>query len=506
MARRSIGLWIVGLWVWQSGCSGDDRAPAVGASPRSDGGRDVGQEPETPDTVDAALDAAAGDRGEAPRWPVAEEELELPYQGPTVAHLLTVGATPGALDVHLNVDTTSSIRFAIDELQVALRGTVIERLRERVDDVAFGVSRFADFPVEPFGESGTSNPARTREDQPFVLLTPVTTNVDRVIRAVGRLDDPLDFGGDIKEAGAEALYQVATGAGYAVGSRRLIERGPTTAAIGGGTLGGVGFRDYALHVVLHVADSPTHTPAEYDEGGLVGTRSLRDAALALQELGARVVSIIPTGCETAECRQGSPYAPTRIELSELAMATAATRAADRGECPTGIAGARLPSYEDVCPLVFDARIDGTGVSRTLSDAVFALLEEVRFSEVHAEPGADHLGFIREVRAEPVEQASGVPAPERGDRLPEGAPDGAADSYLQVDRRNRLGFRVFLRNDRIAPRDVAQRFRVAIRVQGDSVLLEERYLRVVVPALRKGALDPESSGQVAPEAGAEDAGR
>ena len=489
MSWRSIGLSCIALWVWQSGCSGEDELPTVPVSRGSDGGRDAGQETEV---ADAAPDAAES-RGETPHWPEAEQELELPYGGPTVTTVLTVGAQPSALDVHLNVDTTGSIRFAIDELQVALRGTVIARLRARVKDVAFGVSRFADFPVPPFGRPASKS---RKADRAFVLLSPVTTSVERVVSAVSRLDVPLDHGGDDPEASAEALYQVATGAGYSVGGDRLIERRPSTAAFGGGTLGGVGFRDNALHVVLHVADTPSHTPEQYEAGGLPGTRSWAETTAALNELAARVVSIMPTGCDGGPCREAFPYRPTRQELSELAIATQATAAAVGGECPTGIDQGLLPAYQSVCPLVFDVRADGTGLSRTLSDAVLALLEQVRWKEVHAEPSDDHLGFMRELRVTTVAQPEGVPAPQARDRLPAGAPDGVADSYVDVDRRSQLGFSLSLRNDRIAPRDEPQRFRIAVQVLGDGVLLEERFVRVVVPALRKDAPPPESSGHVA----------
>ena len=58
--------------------------------------------------------------------------------------------------------------------------------------------------------------------------------------------------------------------------------------------------------------------------------------------------------------------------------------------------------------------------------------------------------------------------------------------MNVERRSELGFRVTLQNLHIAPRDVAQRYRVSIRIMGDSVLLEEHFLRIVVPA---GVPDP-----------------
>jgi hypothetical protein len=496
VVRRAIGLWLIAFGVWQAGCNASDaRRPTASVSPDSGAAPDAGEAGES----DAAPDSAVV-RGDAPVWPEAEQELELPYGGPALSVLLVVDASPSALDVHLNVDTTSSMRFAIDELQFALKSNLIDRVRARVADVAFGVSRYADFPLLPYGYPGSETGEGA--DQPFVLLAPITTNVDRVLSAVNRLDLPLGFGGDIPEASAEALYQVATGAGYVLGRQRFIERKPTLAATGGGTLGGVGFRDYALHVVLHVADSPAHTPEDYLAGGLPDVHSMTEASMALRNLGVRVVSIMPTDCENDECRAQYPYEPTRTELETLSLNTEASFAADRGKCPTGIAQASLPAREDRCPLVYDVRSDGSGLSRTISDAVLALLQEVRFGEVHADTSNDRLQFIQSVRAEPVDQPSGVRVPDARDLLPRGEPDGVIESYVDVDRRSQLGFRVTLQNQSIAARDVAQRFRVAVQVVGDGVLLEERLLRVVVPAQGGNATDPESSRHVAVDAAVE----
>jgi hypothetical protein len=476
--RRAIGLWVIAFGVWQAGCSDRDERPKVAQRP--DAGAEVDAGDSGSGERDAEpKDAAADVRGETPEWPEAEQEIELPFGGPARSIVFIVNASPSALDVQLNVDTTSSMRFAIDDLQVALKSSIVDRLRTRVKDVAFGVSRFADFPIDPYGFPGEEGVAGA--DRPFVLVSPITTDIDRVLLAVNRLDQPLDIGGDVEEASAEALYQVATGAGYVSGKRRYIDKAPALAAVGGGTLGGAGFREFALHVVLHVTDAPAHRPEDYAEGGLNGVHSLDDARTALARIGARVVSILPTDCEDDECRGAYPYRPTRDELETLALNSAASFPASRGVCPTGIAQAALPARDDRCPLVYDVRSDGSGLSRTISDAVFALLEEVRFGEVHADTGNDRLHFITGVQAEPVAQHSGVPNPVARDWLPVGAPDGVLDSYVEVDRRSQLGFRVTLKNQHIAPRDVPQRFRVAVEVLGDSVLLEERLLRVVVPA-------------------------
>jgi hypothetical protein len=467
-------------------CSEPPKPPKVDARDRIDSGAGA------PAPEDAGADAGDGKvRGDTPHWPEAEQEVELFLAGPAVERTIVVEADPSALDVQLNVDTTASMRFAIDELQGALRTTVIRRLREHVEDVAFGVSRFADFPLDPFGQDEAQGDA----DRAYELLTPITNDVGRVYNAVQRLDRPLGVGGDIPEASGEALFQIATGRGYEGAGRELIEPWLGPAAPGGGTLGGVGFRGHALHVVIHVADSPSHDPADYDEGGLAGTHSLVEATGALNALGARVVSILPTVCDDAECRAQHPnYAETRAELSELALATSAVIAAERGACRTGIDRAVMPSYGELCPLVFDARGDGSGLSKTLSDAVIALLREVRFGEVHAELQTDPLQFVEAIRVLPVAQSGGLREPEQRDRLPEGALDGVPDSYVGVERGMKLGFAVRLRNTRIAATASEQRFRVALRVIGDGVLLEEKLLRVVIPAGAQVPLEGDTSGR------------
>ena len=131
--------------------------------------------------------------------------------------------------------------------------------------------------------------------------------------------------------------------------------------------------------------------------------------------------------------------------------------------------------------VFDAASDGSGLAGSVVDAVVGLLNDVHFNEVHAEPGTDPLGLIARVELDPVTQASGVSAPETADRLPSGAPDGVPDSYLNVTRRQLLGFAAVIDNTRLPPSDEDQHYRVSVRLMGDGVLLEERLLGLVVPA-------------------------
>jgi hypothetical protein len=437
-------------------------------------------------------DSGLTQRGSLPVYPAAESELTLPYRSGNVTAQLVLDPRPSKLDLHMNVDTTSSFGEEIDELQRELTRTMIPKLRARVADTSFGVSRFADFPRTPFGQPG----APPVGDQPYVLLTPITASLSRVTTAVARLDQPLGLGGDGPEAGAESLYQVATGAGFTLDMQQLIapfkvaahSGGSSTsgdaagnAAIGGGTLGGVGFRSQAIRVVLHVTDAPSHKPDDYAAEGILGTHGWPEVYAALNALDAHALAIMSTPCLDALCRASLHYTLVRDELSQLALSTGATKAPVNGSCATGIEGGSLPTYQDTCPLVYDIAADGSGLSATVTDAVVGLLDGVRFDEVHAEPGDDPLGFVQRIELAPVEQPSGVAAPTTSDKLPLGKPDGVLDTYLSVERRNRLGFKVTLSNARITGSDVTQHYRVSIRLLGDGILLEERFVGVSIPA-------------------------
>jgi hypothetical protein len=408
--------------------------------------------------------------------PAADEEVVLPFYGPPISRRITIKADPGLLDVHFSVDGTSSITDEINELQMALDRKVVPQLEARVANVSFGVSRFEDFAEPPFGAPG---------DQPFLLLTPITSEVTVVSSAVARLDQPLGDGGDVPEAGAEALWQIATGKGYTLAGRQLIAAYDGKAAVGGGKGGGVGFRDGALRVVLHITDAPSHTPADYG-GAFPQTHSLSEAGQALHAIGAKLIGIVSGACSDATPKLGCDaklHAQARSDLEQIAVLTGALgMPPSSGMCPNGVGGKPLPSVDDLCPLVFDVDPAGGGLSDALLDAIVGLVDGTRFERVSAEPSEDPIGFVKDVVPVQVTQSdSSEPPPTIADLLPEPKPDGRPDSFVQVRSRADLAFDVELRNDRIAPSEVDQVFRAVVRIAGDGVILEERTLRIRVPA-------------------------
>ena len=426
---------------------------------------------------------AVDPRGVAPVWPKAEQTLDLDFKH--VGRLvLTLTPDPSQLDVHFNVDTTASFSGEINAIQSELTRSIIPRLRSRVTDTQLGVSRFADFPVAPFGRTSKTGVA----DVPYKLLSAITDGLAKVTTAVYALDRPLGDGGDSPEASAEALYQIATGEGLKLNGRSIIEpfERAAAAAQGGGTIGGVGFRSGAFRVVVHITDAPSHEPDQYALLGIDNTHSLQSAAIALQAIGARVISICSTGPRA--------NSTVRSELSVLALMTGAHTAAVNDRCPTGLAGAAMPSISGRCPWVFDINQDGSGLADSITNAVVSLLDDARFAAVHAEVGDDPLGFIQKIELMPVTQHGSVATPKTADLLPAGAPDGVPDSYLDVNRENRLGFAVTLNDARIAASDTEQRFRVSVRLVADGVLLEERLLGIRIPAVTQPpAADAEDAG-------------
>jgi hypothetical protein len=464
-----LGAWLLACaaCTWLGCGAGDDHKVAVRApTPAPDAGRahDAGGY-----GVDAQIPGEI--RGSTPVWPTAEQSLPLPYRAGPVRATLSLAPDPSQLDLHFNVDTTASFGGEIAAMQRELNRTIIPALRARVADTRIGVSRFADFPLLPFGLAGS------RADVPYQLLCPVTDALARITRAVEQLDSPLGNGADLPEAGAESLYQIATGKGFMHRGLWLIPAfdPESDAAHGGGTLGGVGFRSNALRVVMHITDAVSHTPEQYAEKGIDNVHSMEEAASALAKLGVRVV-----GISTAS-RDDVRYSEIRTELSDLALATGASTTVTSAGCPTGVKGTKLPAYQGRCPWVFDAASDGSGLASSVVDAVISLLNDVHFNEVHAEPGVDPLGLIARLELTQAPQPSGLVAPKTADRLPREKPDGVPDTYLDVTRRQRLGFSVVFENNRLPPSDTEQHYRVSVRLMGDGVLLEERLLSVVVPA-------------------------
>ncbi len=275
----------------------------------------------------------------------------LPYEGPGAKGTLDFTTSVRRADVFFSMDTTGSFGEEIAEIQAALDQTIVPGISAIIDDTAFGVGRFEDMPVEPFGLPG---------DKPFELLQPITT--DSLLVAAGLAALPPASGGlDTPESGYEALYQWASGTG-------LSDFGYPPFAPPG--IGGVGFRSDALPILVQITDARSHDASDY--AALTSQAHDEKATIAaLNAIGARVIGI--DSLENA----GTPDDP-RAQLEALAIATKAVIPPDAGTglCNTGVDGAPkdpvMVNGEPACPVVFDILPNGSGLGPLIVDAVAEL--------------------------------------------------------------------------------------------------------------------------------------
>ena len=118
----------------------------------------------------------------------------------------------GAIDVAFLIDQSGSYSDDIDTLQARARD-IVNSLASQDFDVQFGVAGFADFPQGSYG---------ARDDVPYSLYQGISFDVDAVIAAIDRLDQPLMNGNDYPESQFEAVYRTVTEIGWRDGALRVL--------------------------------------------------------------------------------------------------------------------------------------------------------------------------------------------------------------------------------------------------------------------------------------------
>ncbi len=294
---------------------------------------------------------------------------------------LTFGTDVKSMDVFINMDTTASMSEEIDNLQSALAGQVIPAIQADVPNTQFGAGTFDDFPVSPHGSSGN--------DQPFVLLQEISNNVALVQAAVGSYSAA--GGADIPESGVEALYQIATGEGLLAGP------GVTNVPANASGIGGVGFREGSLPVVVSITDAVSHDPVDntctnelYNDSVQAVAHTQAEAMAAMEAICGRVIQIAIGG--TGSC---TAY-DDGVEFAEATGAVVPPEAWDiagrpagcgAGQCCTGLNGASsAPNDSGMCPMVYRASSNGSGVDSSFSSAVSLLAAYGQFDVTSAVAG------------------------------------------------------------------------------------------------------------------------
>ncbi|MBN1770972.1 MAG: hypothetical protein JXB32_06925 [Deltaproteobacteria bacterium] len=409
----------------------------------------------------------------------------LPYHDPggDSAGVLTFDTNIRKADVHLSVDTTGSFSGEINNIQSALTTTIVPGIRAEISDSAFGVNRFEDFPISPFGQLSCTPGV---DDAPFRLHQQVTTDVTRVQRGVDALDSPLGCGADLPESDWEALYQIAAGTGVTWSVRDPWSGRTITGSVpafvsdattpGGGTLGGVGFRDGAFPIVIHITDAEFHDPQAgspmdgYIAAGITNAHTRTQTLAALDAMHVRVMGV-------------STEADARPDLQDVAIETGAYVPPTGGSCPMGVGGASLSPVtigsELMCPLVYDARSDGSGLASTIVTGVATLAGAIRLESVSARERDDPHGFFQYA----VPQSATPPAGAAMPTVADTDGDGYFDTFLNLTPGTIVRFLIILRNDTVPRAATDQVFTIYIQVIGDGItVLDEKPVVIIVPRI------------------------
>lgn len=405
-----------------------------------------------------------------------------------------------ALDVFFNMDTTGSMGGPIVNLQTSLTSSVIPGIEAQIPDTFFGAGVFEDFPIEPFGNETCDFFGPNDADQPFVLFTEMTDVSADVQAAVNAMTlpggAPVGCGNNTPEAHFESLYQIATGEG-------IMGPGVTNVAPNASGIGGVGFREGSLPVVVSITDAISNEDDAtntclggegYANNAMVAAvaHSGEEAIAALQDICARVVTVV-----------ASDFSPTCGPLSDGEVLAAETGAVippeawdlaaggrpdncPADQCCTGIDGAGVPADgAGLCPLVYRVNFDGSGLGAGLLDGVQNLAAYAAFdvttqvtgvtedSEgLPLPPGTSTADFILSVT--PLE-AGPVPLP--------GAPDPmiTEDAFLDVIPNTPVTFTVEAFNSFLPQGPQPRLFTAEITVLADGCSdLDTRQVFILVP--------------------------
>ena len=428
------------------------------------GSRDPGESSATSDDTDAdgtpdLIEVVAGSDPSDPVSNIPETDFYfvLPYMGPGQEAPLDFSTTLRQADIFFSVDTTGSFQEEIDAIQTALETTIVPGVTAIIPDAGFGVGRFEDLPLSPFGLAG---------DKPFELLQPITTDTGLVSAGLAALA-PATGGLDVPESGMEALYQWATGLGLPAFGY------PPFAPAG---IGGVGFRTDSLPIIVQISDARSHDSTDYPP--VAGIHTYEQTVSALTQLGIRVI-----GVDSLE-NQGTSNDP-RAELEGLAIDSKAVVPPDgSNSCATGVDGAPRPAVDPgtgvlTCPLVFDVLADGTGLGALIVDAI-GQLASLGTLDISTALMGEIEGLLGEAlppnstTADFITAVAPVPPPPSGSTI-----DG--NVFRNVTTGSMVTFNVQAFNDFVPGTSQNQLFGVDINILGDQVTtLDVRRVFVIVP--------------------------
>jgi hypothetical protein len=301
-------------------------------------------------------------------------------------------------DVGFLLDTTGSMSGTANAMASEF-SSIVTTLNTLIPDAEYGFATYDDYAFAGYGYSASG-------DKPFILRHQVTDNTAAVQAQLTGV--PIHFGGDWPESTMEALYQGAYGKGYDQNCNGVYEaatdiqpyiaseddpfggtggQGYSATSSGGGELGGFGFRDYALPVMVYATDAPLRDSDDSSygtPGGCPLDAGLSDVVDSITALGGYTIGIMTSGTSVAQ-------------MEEIASATGSVADTD-GD---GMA-------DDL--LVFRWTGSSSDFRETVTNAIEDLINSIRFSKVELEVVGDEWGFVTSIEPpyyDDIEPAAGI---------------------------------------------------------------------------------------------------
>lgn len=421
----------------------------------------------------------------------------LPFEDPEQDKDLDFETKVRKADIHFSVDITGSMSEEIDNLKNGITQVItqVSNPVSGIPDSAFGVSAFADFPVDPYGGGG---------DQPYSLRQRITTVPAEALAGVNTL--VLQGGNDTPESNYEGLFQAASGVG-------LSPWIPVFDAMLGydaakhGLIGGAGFREGALPMVIEVTDARAHTnagnqtlnceggfqlPLMYNPSSVPGAHGEFQATAVAQGNGIRVIGLASNSEPvTSVCNPRGHLVPLAEATGAVVPPASFTdpitgRPAGCAltDCCTGIGGVgRAPNAAGECPLVFDIEANGAGAFTSLIVTAVRALTQFSRLDVSAETNSTIQLATNGTPVDPADFIKGImaislaPEPAEGTMI-----DAATQTFLDVLPGAIAKFNVLAENDFLEESTQTQVFTLKIDVVGDDItVLDQRQVVIIVPA-------------------------
>ena len=185
--------------------------------------------------------------------------------------------TEGAIDLFILVDLSGSFSDDLPRFK-AQAPRIISTLRAANPNIRFGLGKFEDYPISPFGSAAAG-------DKAYERLVDLTFDTDLVLNTIAGL--VTRDGADLPQSQLSALFQVATGAGQDLSGSRF-----PNANIPPGQQ--ANFRDGATKLILLWTDARFHLPGEPGTIPYPGP-SFSQTVAAIMELDPPLVIGISSG-------------------------------------------------------------------------------------------------------------------------------------------------------------------------------------------------------------------